>query len=73
MRLVVREPIGQNPYWMSFSELTSNPNCIIGYSPRRDPQRAIFIDKCVEIRESDGKRYDEMLTYEDRIAGLNGW
>lgn len=27
----------------------------------------IFIDKCVEIRESDGKRYDEMLTYEDCI------
>ena len=40
MRLVVRVPIGQNSYWMSFSELTSNPNCIIGYSPRRDPQRA---------------------------------
>jgi hypothetical protein len=40
MRLVVREPIGQNPYWMSFSELMSNHNCIIGYNPRRDPQRA---------------------------------
>ena len=41
MRLVVREPISQNPYWMSFSELTSNRNCITEYSPRHDPQRAL--------------------------------
>jgi hypothetical protein len=40
MRLVVKESISQTPYWMSFSELTPNHNCITGYSTQRDPQRA---------------------------------
>ncbi|MBJ7900274.1 MAG: hypothetical protein GC158_10225 [Cyanobacteria bacterium RI_101] len=48
MRLVVREPIGQNPYWMSFSELMSNRNCITRYKSRRDPQRAYsFLNLCL--------------------------